>query len=123
MKLDILPRLMSIHTTARMVGEYDNSNPLLITDKLAGTVTTAMGFINIKGVYVPNTALKKDIRDITRQATRQRIIAIFTKPRRDKKYSILTFVAKGLTIEDDIFQPVLQEKVDIQNLTALFTIR
>jgi hypothetical protein len=35
LKLSILPKLMSIHTTARMVGDYDNSRPLLIADKFA----------------------------------------------------------------------------------------
>jgi len=30
-KLSILRRLMSIHVSARMVGDYDNSKPLLIT--------------------------------------------------------------------------------------------
>jgi len=40
-----------------MVGDYDNSRPLLITDKLAGTVTVAMGFLAVDGLYIPNTAL------------------------------------------------------------------
>jgi len=49
-KLDVLPQLMNIHQIARMVGDYDISRPLLIADKLAGTVTTAMGFIKVNNV-------------------------------------------------------------------------
>ena len=41
-KLDVLPSLMNIHITARMVGDYDFSQSLLVTDKLAGTVASAM---------------------------------------------------------------------------------
>ena len=35
-KLDVLPALMNIHVTARMVGDYDYSSSFLVTDKLAG---------------------------------------------------------------------------------------
>jgi hypothetical protein len=59
LKLDALPQLMNIHTSARMVGDYDNTKPLLITDKFAGTVTAAMGFVCINNFYMPNTTLKK----------------------------------------------------------------
>lgn len=122
LKLDVLPQLMNIHLLARMVGDYENVKPLLITDKLTGTVTMAMGFVFANHVYIPNSALKKDIRDITSQATRQKVTAIFVKPRQNDKYSTLTYIAKGLTIDDDILQPVLREKVDMQNLTAAFPI-
>ena len=112
MKLDILPSLMNIHSTARMVGDYDNSNELLVTDKFAGTVTAAMGFVKIKtGEYVPNTALKVDVRDVTRKP-QQRIVAILRKSRLEHKYTELTYIAKGFTIGDKILQPILDEKAD-----------
>ena len=119
-KLQVLPHLMSIHSTARMIGDYDNSRPLLVTDKFAGTVT--MGFIPINGFYVPNTALKKDIRDITAQATRRKVAAIFVKNRSDAEYTLLTYIAKGLAVNDDALQSILRGKVDIQNITAAFPI-
>ena len=122
LKLDVLPQLMNIHTTARMIGDYDNSKPLLITDKFAGTVTTALGFVNVKDFYMLNTALKKDVREITIQATRRKVIAIFIKNRRDEKYSRLTYIAKGMTIDDNIFDEALSEKVDFLNLSATFKI-
>jgi hypothetical protein len=121
-KLDIFPQLMNIHITARMVGDYDDARPLLIADKFAGTVAMAMGFRLVNGAYVPNTALKKDVREITMQATRRKVIAIFRKPKQAEKYSELTYIAKGLTIDDANLQPVLAEKVNLQDLTASFPI-
>jgi hypothetical protein len=122
MKLEILPRLMSIHTTARMVGDYNNSRPLLVADKFAGTVAMTMGFEYAGGHYVPNTAMKMDIRDITLKATRRKIVAIFVKPRNNAFYTHLTYIAKGMMIDDSLFASVLQEKVDVAGLTASFTI-
>jgi hypothetical protein len=121
-KLDVLPQLMNIHLTARMVGDYDNSRPLLIADKFAGTVTMAMGFINVNGRYIPKTALKVDMRDITEKATRLKIVAIFVKPSSDDLYKNLTYLAKGLCIDDEMFSKILCEKVDEPNLTATFVI-
>ena len=122
LKLEALSQLMSIHTTARIVGDYDNSSPLLITDKLAGTVTMTMGFVKVNDVYIPNTALKKDLRDISAQATRRKIAAIFTKPRNKTLYENLTYIAKDLTIDDDNLASVLSEKIDKNTLTATFPI-
>jgi hypothetical protein len=115
LKLDVLPQLMNIHLSARMVGDYDGkgSSSLLVTDKLAGTVTAAMGFVSGKGMngmYVPNTALKKDVRDIIALGTQRRIVAIFTKGRRDKRYATVTYTAKGISLDDDIFKDILLEK-------------
>lgn len=121
-KLDVLPQLMNIHLTARMVGDYDDSRPLLIADKFAGTVTMALGFINIDGFYVPRTALKVDVRDITAHATRRRVAATLVKPRNDALYKQLTYIANGMTVDDDTIAPILHERADMQNLTAAFTI-
>ena len=121
MKLSVLQSLMNIHVTARMAGDFDFSKSLLITDKLAGTVTAAMGFRKIRGTYVPNTALNTDLRLVTKKPI-QRIAVIFTKEEAVEKYNTLTYIAKGITVDDDILQPVLQAKVDIQNLTAAFPI-
>jgi len=115
-KLYVLPRLMSIHTTARMIGDYDNSMPLLITDKFAGTVTMAMGFVGVNGVYIPNTALKKDIRDIIVPANRSKVAAIFIKPRGENLYKRLTYISKTMSIYDDILASIIEEKVDKESL-------
>ena len=121
-KLNVLPQLMNIHVTARMVGDYDNTMPLLIADKFAGTVTMAMGFINVDGLFIPKTALKKDVREITAVTTRRKIVAIFVKHRRDSEYMRLTYIAKEMFIDDDLLQTTLGDKVNMQKLTADFPI-
>jgi hypothetical protein len=120
-KLNVLPVLMNIHFSARMAGDYDYSQSLLVTDKLAGTVTAAMGFKKKDSLYVPNTSLKVDLRDISIRPI-QRIAAVFIKDRREEKYTRLTYIAKGLKIDDAIFKPSLRDKVDSVNLTAAFEI-
>jgi len=106
LKLDILPQLMSIHKTARMVGDYDNSRSLFIADKIAGTVTAAMGFIHTMNYYLPQSALKSDVRDITLKATRHRVIAIFVKNRNDALYNELSYIASGISIGDKVFDSI-----------------
>jgi len=118
LKLDVLPQLMNIHITARMVGDFDHSKSILVTDKIAGTVTAAMGFKKTKELYLPNTALKKDVRDVTAKTTRQRVIATFIKHRNENLYKHLTYIAKGVFIDDDILSLIVQEKVDSVGLAA-----
>ena len=113
LKLAILPQLMAIHLTARMVGDYDNSRPLLIADKFAGTVTAAIGFHNVNGLYIPKSALRIDMRDLTIKESRRKVIAIFVKPRADARYKKLTYIAKGVSKEDEILATVVREKIDM----------
>jgi len=119
LKLDVLPQLMNIHRTARMVGDYDFSRSLLVADKVAGTVTAALGFVQSKSFYLPKTAMKADVRDITIQSTRRKIAAIFVKQRGDELFSHLTYLAKSMTMHDEILVSILREKVDMQNLVAI----
>jgi len=121
LKLDVLPQLMNIHRTARMVGDYDFSRSLLVADKVAGTVTAALGFVQSKNLYLPKTALKADVRDITIQSTRRKIAAVFVKRRGDELFSHLTYIAKGMTMRDEILASILREKVDTQNLVDITT--
>ena len=114
-KLDVLNKLMNIHTTARMLGDYDNSQRLLVTDRLAGTVTSAMGFRRDDNYYMPNTALKTDMRTISMKPVK-RIAAIFSKGFEDAKYCELTYLAKGISIDDELLASVLRSNVDKDNL-------
>ena len=122
-KLDILPTLMKIHLTARMVGDYDYSKSLLVTDKIAGTVAAAMGFRKNgdSDFYVPNTALNTDLRVLAQNPV-QRIAAMFIKKKQDQRYRELTYIAKGLTIDEPAFSSIIQEKVDLKELKASFPI-
>jgi hypothetical protein len=118
-KLSVLMSLMNIHYTARMVGEYNYSGALLVTDKLAGTVSSVMGF-NINGdFYVPNTALNTDIRKLVIGPAR-RVAAMFIKEKSDEKYSEMTYLAKGLSLNDESLKKILAEKTkDIHHANPL----
>ena len=99
LKLAVLPTLMNIHVVARMVGDYNYSKSLLITDKIAGTVTSAMGFVKDNNYYVPNTVIKEDMRNLIVKPQR-RVAAIFLKAQSEKLYTTNTYVAKGFKIEN-----------------------
>ena len=82
LKLSVLPQIMSLHRTAKMVGDYDNTKSVLITEKIVGTVTACVGFVRDGSFYVPNTVLREDIRTVT-VSPQKRIIAIFVKDTQD----------------------------------------
>jgi len=117
-KLDVLKPLMNVHKTAKMLGNYDNSQRLLVTDKLAGTVTFAMGFRRDGDFYMPNTSLKTDVRTISKNPI-QRIAAIFVKEIKEVKYCSVAYIAKRLTIDDEVFASVMCDRVDKENLTMM----
>lgn len=116
LKLSVLPRLMNIHTNAKMIGTYNDSQPLLITDKLVGNIDAVLGFRKDNGYYLPNTALKEDIRKISVPPL-LRVAAIFVKNRRDEKYGKCTYVAKGIELNDPIFAEIINEKVQLAGST------
>ena len=116
-KLDVLNSLMNIQVTARMLGDYDHSKRLLVTDKLAGTVTSAMGFRKDGYYYLPNTSLKTDMRTISIKPI-QRVAAVFVKQIQEPMYQDMTYIAKGLSIGDDLFIAALRDKVAVENLAA-----
>jgi hypothetical protein len=118
--MEVLPILMKIHKVARMAGDYNNSKSLLVTDKLAGTQAAVMGFVEEKGYYIPNTILKEDLRNLVVKPG-HRILAIFIKCQKDKRYTELSHIAKGITIEDDLFK-IVGDKVEFEKLTATFQI-
>ena len=100
MKLSVLPSLMKIHKTAKMIGDYDNNKSVLYTEKLSGTTTACMGFVLEGNYYVPNTALKEDIRQVTIHP-QKRILMIMRKPISAKQYEEICYTAKGI-IKTDI---------------------
>ena len=49
LKLSVLSMIMNIHKTAKMVGDYNLTKSLLITEKIVGTVTACLGFVRENG--------------------------------------------------------------------------
>ena len=79
-KLDILERMMLIKKNVTMIGEFTDRGPKLYTEKAAGNICGCIGFVKDKNtkLNVPNTLLKKDIRDVTAQPT-YKVFAVISK--------------------------------------------
>ena len=114
MKLSILPQLMKFQTCAKMVGVYDYKKSVLYTEKIAGNIYACMGFIKEENdYYIPNTALREDIRDISIQP-QKRVLAIFKKNISQKFYNkIPCYLAKKVDISliiQEKFKPFFQKQ-------------
>ena len=64
------------------------------------------------------TDLKLDVRDITVQSTRRRIIAIFVKPRKDALYRQLTYIAKDISLDEVVHTHTIHDRIDRYNLVG-----
>ena len=116
LKLQVLPQLMRIDKIANMIGEFSGSNIYLQTGKIAGNINACMGFIKDTkvNVYIPNTALREDIRKIT--DSRSKIIAILKKDIANKLYKNITYLKKNYEIEDMLKNKDINKVIDLENL-------
>lgn len=96
-KLDILPSVMQIHKTARIIGKYNNLKKYLSTEQLIGTINYCIGCVNENNYYIPNTVLKEDIRYIVEK--QYRVMFILRKGIKDTKYNEITYKNKKI-LED-----------------------
>ena len=95
MKLQILPGIMKIHQSAKMAGDYESTKIFLYTEKLVGNISACLGFTKEGQYYIPNTALREDIRNVTRKPA-LRMLAILRKPIRESVYHEICYAAKGI---------------------------
>lgn len=79
-----------------MMGNFNNSHPLLYTEKLVGGVKWALGFRDVTGTgdYVPDTLLEGDIRDNIKDS--YRIIATYIKGADESVFSQIIYRAKKI---------------------------
>ena len=103
LKLKILISLVQKDLSANMMGIYNNRGPMLLTDRLAGSVKGGLGFTfdRKRGKYVPNTVINADIR--TYISNPSRIFAIYIKMQKDEKYNELVYIAKQINWEEVIY--------------------
>ncbi len=87
-----------------MIGDFTDRGPKLFTEKVAGGVGGCIGFVRDRhtGLNVPNTLLKKDIRDVTASPV-QKVYAVLSKSYTAEKYSVLEKVDKGMDIKKHSF--------------------
>ena len=101
MKLQVLPEMVNIHKTARMIGSYDQSKVLLYTEKLVGSVRGCMGFVTEGDYYVPNTVLREDIRKISLGC--KGVLAVFVKDIEQKIYTNASYCSA-----EDVLTDIMQ---------------
>ena len=98
-KLSVLKDMMNIRKTASMIGEFSDMGPKLYSEKVAGNIFACIGFVQDKytGLNVPNTLLRKDIRDITSKP-QNKIFAVLSKEYSQKAYSKIDRLDKRIKL-------------------------
>lgn len=103
-KLDFLENMMGIKRNVTMIGDFTDRGPKLFTEKVAGNVCGCIGFVKDRNtrLNVPNTLLKKNIRDVTASPV-QKVYAVLSKSYMAERYSVLEKVDKGIDMKKCFF--------------------
>lgn len=114
-KLDILEKMMLIKKNVTMIGDFTDRGPKLFTEKAAGNICGCIGFVQDKNtkLNVPNTLLKKDIRDVTAQPT-YKVFAVFAKSYTEDKYSNISKLDKSIDLQEINFSDEIKGMLDIK---------
>lgn len=112
-KLDILENMMGIKRNVTMIGDFTDRGPKLFTEKAAGNVCGCIGFVKDRNtrLNVPNTLLKKDIRDVIVSPV-QKVYAVLSKSYTAEKYSVLEKVDKGMDIKKCFFAEGIERALE-----------
>ena len=112
-KLDILESMMQIKKNVTMIGEFTDRGPKLYAEKVAGNVCGCIGFVQDRNtkLNVPNTLLKKDIRDVTAQPT-YKVFAVISKHYTDDKYSQIAKVDKSIDLSECHFTEEIEKLIE-----------
>lgn len=116
-KLDILESMMLIKKNVTMIGEFTDRGPKLFTEKVAGHVCGCIGFVRDRNtsLNVPNTLLKKDIRDVTAQPI-YKVYAVISKHYTDDKYLHLTKLDKSIDLNTCQFTEEIENLIERDKL-------
>ena len=116
-KLDILESMMLIKKNVTMIGEFTDRGPKLFAEKAAGNVCGCIGFVQDRNtkLNVPNTLLKKDIRDVTAQPT-YKVFAVISKHYTDDKYSHIAKLDKSIDLKECQFAEEIENLIERDKL-------
>ncbi len=112
-KLDILESMMLIKKNVTMIGDFTDRGPKLFSEKAAGNVCGCIGFVQDRNtkLNVPNTLLKKDIRDVTAQPT-YKVFAVVSKTYQEDRYSKLVKLDKSIDIKECHFSEEIEKLIE-----------
>ncbi len=96
-KLEVIEGMMDIRHKAAMIGDFTDKGPKLFTEKVAGTTLACIGFVKDlhTKLNVPNTLLKKDIREVTSKP-QKKVYAVLSKEYTESYYSVIDKIDKNL---------------------------
>ena len=116
-KLDILESMMQIKRNVTMIGDFADGGPKLYSEKAAGNVCACIGFVKDRNtrLNVPNTLLKKDIRDVIASPV-QKVYAVISKGYTEEKYSVLEKVNKNLNLTGVFFLEEIERMLNRESL-------
>ena len=105
--------MMLIKRNVTMIGEFTGRGPKLYSEKAAGNTCGCIGFVKDKNtkLNVPNTLLKKDIRDVTAQPT-YKVFAVISKHYTDEKYINISKVDKSIDLKECHFSETIENMID-----------
>jgi len=110
LKLDVLPMLLKINGSIKMLCTYNGDRPKLYTEKLAGNIRGCLGLVQSGNYYVPNTVLNTDTRD--EGTNHQRVLFMMEKGSKDKFYTDIVYIAKKIIIEELNVPANIKVKID-----------
>ena len=116
-KLDILESMMQIKRNVTMIGDFTDRGPKLYSEKAAGNVCACIGFVKDRNtrLNVPNTLLKKDIRDVIASPV-QKVYAVISKVYSEGKYSVLEKADKNLNLTEVFFLEEIEKMLNRESL-------
>lgn len=111
-KLDILESMMQPKKNVAMIGDFTDRGPKLFAEKSAGNVCGCIGFVQDKNtkLNVPNTLLKKDIRDVTAKPT-YKVFAVISKHYTEEKYSQIAKIDKSIDLRECHFSEEIEKLI------------
>lgn len=115
LKLEVLPNLLKINGSAKMISTYNGERPKLYTEKLAGNIRGCLGLVKSGNYYVPNTVLNTDIRD--EGINPQRVLFIMQKGTKDKFYKDITYTAKKVLVENLVIPSNIKMKIQNERIS------
>ena len=122
LKLNVLTSAMFIDKTAKRIGDYNYTKDVLEIEKVVGNVSLCIGFSRIskKGnklkYYYPKTLLKERIENNSLDDNIYQICAILVKNKKEKKYSEITYIAKGVDLKQILNNKNLKSLIDFKNI-------
>lgn len=96
-----------------MFGNFTDRGPKLFTEKVVGSICGCMGFVKDYNtrLNVPNTVLKKDIRDVIASPV-QKVYAVFSKDYCDEKYVRLEKLDRSINLQECFFSEEIEQQIE-----------